>query len=146
MFSASFPTITIASAQTFPLLILQRFNITLMISQMQIKLFPSFATSVTSHQLPKKFLFLRRLFAFPHGLSPGLFLTESQSIPPRSQCSNPMRALQGYTCAHSLSPTWLFCNPLDCSPAGSSVYGIFQARILEWVAISFSGGSSPPRD
>ena len=31
------------------------------------------------------------------------------------------------------------CNPMDCSPPGSSVHGIFQARILEWVAISFSG-------
>ena len=31
-----------------------------------------------------------------------------------------------------------FCDPLDCSPPGSSVYGISQARILEWVAISFS--------
>ena len=30
------------------------------------------------------------------------------------------------------------CNPMDCSPPGSSVHGIFQARILEWVAISFS--------
>ena len=29
------------------------------------------------------------------------------------------------------------CNPTDCSPPGSSVYGIFQARILEWVVISF---------
>jgi len=29
------------------------------------------------------------------------------------------------------------CDPMDCSPAGSSVHGIFQARILEWVAISF---------
>ena len=38
------------------------------------------------------------------------------------------------------------CNPMDCSPPGSSVRGIFQARILEWVAVSFSGGSSWPRD
>ena len=38
------------------------------------------------------------------------------------------------------------CNPMDCSPSGSSVHGIFQARILEWVAISFSKGSSRPRD
>ena len=38
------------------------------------------------------------------------------------------------------------CNPLDCSPPGSSVHGIFQARILEWVAISFSSRSSQPRD
>ena len=30
------------------------------------------------------------------------------------------------------------CNPMDCSPPGSSVHGIFKARILEWVAISFS--------
>ena len=36
------------------------------------------------------------------------------------------------------------CNPVNCSLPGSSVHGIFQARILEWVAISFSRGSSPP--
>ena len=56
---------------------------------------------------------------------------------------------------------WLFCclfvvlvtkscltlgNPMDCSQPGSSVYGISQARILEWVAISFSRGSTQPRD
>ena len=33
-------------------------------------------------------------------------------------------------------------NPIDCSPPGSSVHGILQARILEWVAIPFSKGSS----
>ena len=38
------------------------------------------------------------------------------------------------------------CGPMDCSPPGSSVHGIFQARILEWVATSFSRGSSRPRD
>ena len=38
------------------------------------------------------------------------------------------------------------CNPIDCSLPGSSDHGIFQARVLEWVAISFSGGSSQPRD
>ena len=38
------------------------------------------------------------------------------------------------------------CYPVEYSPPGSSVYGIFQARILEWVAISFSRGSSQPRD
>ena len=38
------------------------------------------------------------------------------------------------------------CDPVDCSPPGSSVHGILQARILEWVAISFSLGSSQPRD
>ena len=38
------------------------------------------------------------------------------------------------------------CDPMDCSLPGSSVHGIFQARVLEWVAISFSKGSSQPRD
>ena len=38
------------------------------------------------------------------------------------------------------------CDPVDCSPPGSSVHGIFQARILAWVAISFSRGSSRPGD
>ena len=35
------------------------------------------------------------------------------------------------------------CNPMDCSPPGSSVHGILQARILEWVAISSFRGSAP---
>ena len=38
------------------------------------------------------------------------------------------------------------CNPMNCNPPGSSVHGILQARILEWVAILFSRGSSWPRD
>ena len=38
------------------------------------------------------------------------------------------------------------CDPVDCSPAGSSVHESLQARILEWVAISFSRVSSQPRD
>ena len=38
------------------------------------------------------------------------------------------------------------CNPMDCRPHGSSVPGLLQARILEWVTISFSRGSFQPRD
>ena len=38
------------------------------------------------------------------------------------------------------------CNPMDCSLPGSSVHGIFQARILEWASVSYSRGSSRPRD
>ena len=38
------------------------------------------------------------------------------------------------------------CDSMDCSPPGSSVHGLLRARILEWVAISFSRGSSWPRD
>ena len=43
-----------------------------------------------------------------------------------------------------LSPT--LCDPMDCSPPGSSIHGILQARILEWVAMPFSRGLSKPRD
>ena len=38
------------------------------------------------------------------------------------------------------------CDPMNCSPPGSSFHGIFQARILEWIAISFSRGSSQSKD
>ena len=38
------------------------------------------------------------------------------------------------------------CDPMDCSLSGSSVHGIFQARVLEWIAISFSRGLSRPRN
>ena len=47
--------------------------------------------------------------------------------------------------AKSLQLCLTICDPMDCSPPGSSVHGILQARILEWVVISFSRGS-PPRD
>ena len=46
---------------------------------------------------------------------------------------------------HSVMST-SFCDSMDCSPPGSSVHGILQARVLEWVAIPFSRRSSWPRD
>ena len=46
----------------------------------------------------------------------------------------------------SCSAVWLFVTLLDCSPAGSFVHGILQARIPKWVVIPFSRGSSRPRD
>ena len=49
-------------------------------------------------------------------------------------------------CAKSLQSCLTLCNPMDYSPPGSCVHGLLQARILEWVAISFSRGSSQPRD
>ena len=49
------------------------------------------------------------------------------------------------TCMHAwLCPT--LCNPMDCSPPSSSVHEIFQARIQEWVTISYSRGSSRSRN
>ena len=66
---------------------------------------------------------------------------------------------EGFLIAHQslpwlLSPKWKWSRsvvsdslrPVDCSPPSSSIHGILQARILEWVVISFSRGSSWPRD
>ena len=55
-------------------------------------------------------------------------------------------ASHSFRVVESLSRVLLFCDPMGCSPPGSSVHGISQARILEWVAVSFSRGSSRPRD
>ena len=51
-------------------------------------------------------------------------------------------------CVRAQSPQscLTLCEPVDCSPPGSSVHRILQARILEWVAIASSSRSSPPRD
>ena len=49
-------------------------------------------------------------------------------------------------CAKPLQSCPTLCDPMDCSPPGSSVHGILQARILGWVAFPFSRGSSQPRD
>ena len=46
----------------------------------------------------------------------------------------------------SLQSCLTLCDPMERSPLGSSVHGILQARILEWVSIPFSRISSPPRD
>ena len=51
-----------------------------------------------------------------------------------------------YVCAKSFQLCLTLCNPVDCSPPGSSVHGILQARVLEWVAMPSSRGSSQPRD
>ena len=48
--------------------------------------------------------------------------------------------------AKSLQSYLTLCNPMDCSLPGSSVHGILQARILEWVAMPSSRGSSRPWD
>ena len=48
--------------------------------------------------------------------------------------------------AKSFQSCLTLMDPMDCSPPGSSVYGILQARTVEWIAISFSRGSLQPRD
>ena len=60
---------------------------------------------------------------------------------------NPLKIFD--TCAYMCSVTQsclTHFKPMDCSLPGSSIRGIFQARIFEWVAISSSRGSSPPRE
>ena len=55
------------------------------------------------------------------------------------------RLVERSVCVHAqLCP--ILCDPMDCSPSSSSVHGILQARLLEWVAIPSSRGSSRPRD
>ena len=51
-------------------------------------------------------------------------------------CGDPALSLLD-ACVQALQSCPTLCDPMDCSPPGSSVNGILQARILEWVAISF---------
>ena len=51
-----------------------------------------------------------------------------------------------HVCAKSLQLCLTLSDPVDCSPPGSSVHGILQARILEWVAMPAFRASSQPRD
>ena len=70
-------------------------------------------------------------------LNTSLTLNTSRSQPHTKQ------AFFVYVCAQTCTT---LCNFVDCSPTGFSVHGIFQARILEWVAISSSRRFSQPRD
>ena len=57
-----------------------------------------------------------------------------------------LRALCRYLCVLVSQLCLALCNPMDCSPPGSSVHGILQARTLELIVIPFSRGSSQPRN
>ena len=74
----------------------------------------------------------------------------TQSIPKCGSTIIGLLALGGHTLRVSpcvLTQSCLtLCDPMDCNPPDSSVHGIFQARILDWVAISYSRGYSQPRD
>ena len=60
----------------------------------------------------------------------------------------PSRHKPGHCMLHAqvLQSCPILCDPMDCSPPGSSVHGIHQARILEWLAMPSSRGSFPPTD
>ena len=72
-----------------------------------------------------------------HSLSGLYFPTFQEAL--RSSTEN-MGSVKMKAVAAQLCLT--LCDPKNCSPPGSSVHGILQARILEWVAIAFSRGSS----
>ena len=87
-------------------------------------------------------------YPFSRGSSPPRNWTWISCIAGRFLTSWPTNTLltaEEAVCMHAQScPT--LCDPMDCGPPGSSVHGISQARLLEWVAMSFSRGSSRPRD
>ena len=56
--------------------------------------------------------------------------------------SHYVESAKNVLCAKSLQLCLILSSAMDCSPPGSSVHGILQARILDWVAISFSRGPS----
>ena len=85
---------------------------------------------------------LLRLTAREGPLSLFCALSVSACLPPTYLRSGSLRR---EVKVKSLSRVRL-CDPMDCSLPGSSVHGVLQARILEWVAISLSRGSSRPRD
>ena len=91
--------------------------------------------------------------SLPWGLScassyvqPHLGSTLASTLMPRAPSNDEnQKCLCALAGVHAEScPT--LCDPMDCGPPGSSVNGTLQARIPEWVAISFSRGSSRPRD
>ena len=75
-------------------------------------------------------------------------VTQSWTRPKRLSSSSSSTYHIVLFCLHakSLQSSTTLCHPTDCSLPGFSLHGILQARILEWVAIAFSRGSSQPRD
>ena len=80
--------------------------------------------------------FCRRSFAFPNSGEQDPQLIIQPLLTSESACF----------CALLLQLCLTLCNPKDCKPPGSSVHGVLQARILGWVSMPFSRGSSQLRD
>ena len=100
-----------------------------------------------SLQQPLSFPSLSRALSWlrdPHTRQCKRRVTDGEShLHPLEQASCPERVLGTEKVKASQScPT--LCNLMDCSPPGSSVHGILQARTLEWVAVPFSRGSFQP--
>ena len=82
------------------------------------------------------------------GLIPGLEKSSEEGngypLPSHPSRSSLESVIQSAAAAKSLQSCPTLCDPIDSSPPGSPVLGILQARILEWVAISFSGDLLDP--
>ena len=94
------------------------------------------------NQLHETVVFIPSLFSYHHNV----FLIFKRPNRFCCLCHNLMGDFQKCRISLKVTQLCLTCDPMDCSPPGSSVHGIFQARILEWVAIPFSREFSPPRD
>ena len=92
--------------------------------------------AMVNHGLPR--LPLMAWEAFP------LSVMETWMFSPVAHCPLFLCLCPACVCAKLLQ-CLTFCNPMDYSPSGSSVHGILQARILEWVSLTSSRGSSQPR-
>ena len=94
----------------------------------------------TGSALVDRAVLLIQLSADGWGCTPSLLVWPEVTQP------SSLKALHACLFAKSLQLCPTLCNPMDCSLPGSSVHGILQVRLLEWVAISSSRGSSQPRD
>ena len=83
-------------------------------------------------------------FPVPSSLPPAVWNALPWLKDPPPQCLHGSLSPLARACVPSHFSCVCLCNPRDCSPPSSSVHGILQARILEWVVIPFSRGSSQP--
>ena len=112
----------------------------------------------TDHQGPSGQKFLRHTLGGSHPTTMRRLRLCSQiaemTQPPDKEAARGRKHMLGSAgflmhaclCAKSLQLCLTVCNPMDWSSPGSSVHGILQVRILEWVAMPSSRGSSRPRD
>ena len=79
------------------------------------------------------------------GIKPWSLVLQADTWPSEPQ-GKPMSCIDSESESEVAQSCPTLCDTMDCSLAGFSLHGILQARVLEWVAISFSRGSSRPRD
>ena len=119
------------------------------ISHVQLIVTPWIATHQTSLSITNSQSLLRLMFIESVMPSSHLILCRLVfSLKVMSTVNQSHDYTHSTACVHAqlCQPCPALSDPLDCSPPGPSVHGTSQARILEWMVISFSRGSSRPRD